>query len=249
MAYTKLDCGITESTIWQAPDTTRLVWITMLARADQNGYVGASMPGLAGLARVSLDACIAAINTLESPDTWSRTKEHDGRRIAPADGGWVLLNHSKYRAMQSADDRRERSRIAMAVLRNKRKQQATVNLSEQSYTKLAQAEAEAEAIQPPTPLRGSGRVREFPPGFENLWSAYRRKVAKSQAAKAYARLKPDDALQTQILAALQKQNASPQWLKDAGQFIPHLATWLNARRWEDELPLEDPAATPWAGAR
>jgi hypothetical protein len=117
----------------------------MLARADQNGYVGASMPGLAGLARVTLDDCIAAIRTLESPDTWSRTKEHEGRRIAPADGGWVLLNHAKYRAMQSADDRRERSRLAMASLRNKRKQELTVNPSEQSYQKLAQAEAEAEA--------------------------------------------------------------------------------------------------------
>jgi len=152
MAYTKLDAGITDSTIWQAPDATRLVWITMLAMSDQNGYVGASMPGLAGRARVALDACVTAIETLESPDEWSRTKEHDGRRIAPADGGWVLLNHAKYRAMQSADDRRERSRIAMAELRAKRKLSSTPVNGEHSLTKLterssklSQAEAEAEA--------------------------------------------------------------------------------------------------------
>jgi hypothetical protein len=125
----------------------------MLAMADQNGYVGASMPGLAGRARVALDACITAIGTLESPDEWSRTKEHEGRRIAPADGGWVLLNHAKYRAMQSADDRRERSRVAMAELRAKRKQMATGVNGEHSLTKLterssklSQAEAEAEAL-------------------------------------------------------------------------------------------------------
>lgn len=150
MAYTKLDSGITESTIWQAPDATRLVWITLLARADQNGYVGASMPGLAGLARVSLEACIEAIRTLESPDEWSRTKEHDGRRIAPADGGWVLLNHAKYREKQSADDRRERSRVAMAALRAKRRENKstkdnTLAIVNGSESKLMQAEAEAEA--------------------------------------------------------------------------------------------------------
>ena len=174
MAFTKLDCGITESTIWQAPDTTRLVWITLLARADQNGYVGASMPGLAGLARVSLDDCIVAITTLEAPDIWSRTKEHEGRRIAPADGGWVLLNHAKYRAMQSADDRRERSRLAMATLRNKRKQLSCVNAGEQSYIKLSQAEAEAEATKKDnsktTPAsraaRGSRLPIDWEPGTE-----------------------------------------------------------------------------------
>ncbi len=150
MTYTKLDAGITDSTIWQAPDTTRLVWITMLAMADQNGYVGASMPGLAGRARVALDACVEAVKTLESPDEWSRTKEHEGRRVAPADGGWVLLNHDKYRAKQNADDRRERSRIAMAELRANRKRAATPVNGEQPLTvlalgspKLSQAEAEA----------------------------------------------------------------------------------------------------------
>lgn len=148
MSYTKLDCGITDSTIWQAPDATRLVWITMLAMVDQNGYVGASMPGLAGRARVSLDACIAAVKTLESPDLWSRSKEHEGRRIAEADGGWILLNHAKYRAKQSADDRRERSRIAMAELRAKRREKAngypSLTKLPLHESKLSQAEADTD---------------------------------------------------------------------------------------------------------
>ena len=29
---------------------------------------------------------------------------------------------------------------------------------------------------------------------------------------------------------------SHDWTKDGGQFIPHAATWLNGKRWEDELP-------------
>lgn len=140
--YTKLAAGITESTIWQAPDPTRLVWITMLSLADQHGYVGASIPGLAARARVKLEDCITALDYLKAPDEYSRTREHEGRRIADAEGGWVLLNHGKYRAMQSADERRERSRLAMQKLREERR--LTKDNSEPPLTKLTQAEAEAE---------------------------------------------------------------------------------------------------------
>jgi hypothetical protein len=77
-------------------------------------------------------------------------------------------------------------------------------------------------------------VSSFPPGFEQFWQAYPRKDAKSDAAKAYARLKPDEALQATILAALRRQAQSDQWKRDGVKFVPHAATWLNGRRWEDE---------------
>ena len=169
MAYTKLDCGITESTIWQAPDPTRLVWIAMLAKADQHGFVGASIPGLAALVRVSLEACVEAVAYLEAPDKWSRTKDHDGRRIAPADGGWVLLNHAKYRAKQNADDRRERSRLAMASLRESRKILLTVGDVNKSCKMLSQAEAEAEELKTKggeiARVGASGTVDNFSPAL------------------------------------------------------------------------------------
>ena len=86
---------------------------------------------------------------------------------------------------------------------------------------------------PPSPHRG--RVHEFPPGFEAFWQAYPRKTAKPAAAKAFARLKPDERLLQAMLAAVREQTASEQWAKDGGQFIPHPATWLNGRRWEDRI--------------
>jgi hypothetical protein len=146
--FTKLDAGITDSTIWHQPDHTRLTWITMLAMADQHGYVGASIPGLASRARVPIESCVAALECFKAPDEYSRTKDHDGRRIAEAEGGWVLLNHAKYRAAQSKEDRRERSRLAMAALRARRKAEQTTGVNgDQTLTKLPQAEAEAEATK------------------------------------------------------------------------------------------------------
>ena len=41
-----------------------------------------------------------------------------------------------------------------------------------------------------------------------------------------------------LLVALEAQKKSSQWTKDNGQFIPHAATWLNGKRWEDQLAVD-----------
>lgn len=95
--FVKLFSSITDSTVWGEPDSTRLVWITMLAMTDQHGHINASVPGLAHRARVPIGDCEAALRTFLSPDPYSRTAEYDGRRIEVIDGGWRLLNYQKYR--------------------------------------------------------------------------------------------------------------------------------------------------------
>jgi len=80
--------------------------------------------------------------------------------------------------------------------------------------------------------------------FGQFWDAFPRKVAKSAALRAWGRLNPDDALRQTILGALKKAKASPDWCKDGGHFIPHPATWINGRRWEDNLsPIQGIAPT------
>lgn len=108
--YTKLFSSITESTIWSEPAGTRLVWITMLAKANRHGEVFGAVPGIARLANVTLDEAQCAIETLLAPDQWSRTPDNEGRRIAPIDGGWRLLNFAKFDAMRSASESAERRR-------------------------------------------------------------------------------------------------------------------------------------------
>lgn len=107
--YTKLFGSILASTIWREKDHVRLVWITMLAMADQDGMVEASVPGLADFARVTEEQCDDAILRLSSPDKRSRSKDFEGRRIAERDGGWRLLNYEKYRDRMSADDQRQKA--------------------------------------------------------------------------------------------------------------------------------------------
>lgn len=86
-----------------------------------------------------------------------------------------------------------------------------------------------------TPLTPQGDAR-----FSEFWKAYPRKVGKATAEKAWAKLKVTDELHSTILAALEKHKVSDQWTKDGGQYIPHPSTWLNQRRWEDELEAAQP---------
>ena len=67
-------------------------------------------------------------------------------------------------------------------------------------------------------LRSIDRELEFYPRGEN----------RQRAVKAWDKLKPDDALIDTMARAL----------------VPHASTWLNGRRWEDEIGREAPDAPP-----
>ena len=73
-------------------------------------------------------------------------------------------------------------------------------------------------------------------GFDDFWRTYPRKTGKAQAVKAWNKLKPDD--HQQAIGILPDHVAYWHRVGTATQFIPHPATWLNGRRWEDELPSE-----------
>lgn len=68
--------------------------------------------------------------------------------------------------------------------------------------------------------------------FDQLWSLYPRKVGKGQARKAFkAASKKKD-----FYELLPKLMDYVQTLEGKDkQYIPHLATWLNGERWEDEV--------------
>jgi hypothetical protein len=119
MTFTPLWNTLITSSVWQTDKDTRLVWITLLAMKDSNGKVEGSVPGLANIAGVAVEECRRALQTLSDPDPDSRTKEHEGRRIKDVDGGWVVLNHEKYRNLMA--DRREYWRNKQQERRTKMK--------------------------------------------------------------------------------------------------------------------------------
>lgn len=103
--YAKIFSTILGSSIWQEDAETRIVWITMLVMADREGVIRGSDLGLAHFARVSLDKCKEALERFKLPESHS-SDGGDGRRIESVEGGWRILNHAKYSAMLTAEDRR-----------------------------------------------------------------------------------------------------------------------------------------------
>lgn len=72
-------------------------------------------------------------------------------------------------------------------------------------------------------------------GFMTFWAAYPRKDKKAEAAKSYAKIAPDKALQARMLQSIEAFKRTEQWQEADGKYIPYAATWLNQRRWEDEI--------------
>ena len=73
--------------------------------------------------------------------------------------------------------------------------------------------------------------------FDVFWECYPSKTAKQAAVKAWQKLKPNESLFNLIMDALKKQKPNFK----VG-FIPHPATWLNGRRWEDLIFTDAPDA-------
>lgn len=121
MGYTKLFDKLVRSSIWDENDQTRIVWITLLALADRNGVVIATENYLRMAARVELEELRNALVVLLSPDPKSTSSDHAGRRIQEVEGGWLLLNHGKYRQMMRQEERQEYQRAWQARKRDKMK--------------------------------------------------------------------------------------------------------------------------------
>lgn len=162
-SYVKLFSSILDSTVWLTPPHVRLVWITMLAMADRDGIVWASVPGLANRAGVSRAECDEALEMFLSPDPDSRTPDEEGRRIRKIDGGWELINHSKHRDRMNAEDRKERDAARKAKKREEeaaKKSADSPHLSEVVRTSPHASEvvrADADSPQQSASVRTSPR--------------------------------------------------------------------------------------------
>ena len=75
-----------------------------------------------------------------------------------------------------------------------------------------------------------------PDRFLGFWKFYPIHTSKQAAIRAWDRLKPSDELIAEIGKALRRQMATDLWTRGIG--IPYPATYLNQRRWEDEIAKE-----------
>ena len=70
--------------------------------------------------------------------------------------------------------------------------------------------------------------------FDEFYKVYPKKVAKEQAIKAWRKIKPNDELFDKIIKSIKSQGLADR----DKQFVPNPATWLNGKRWEDEVAVK-----------
>lgn len=128
-----------------------------------------------------------------------------------------LSNWSKWQAVDGLEKIKEQNRERKAKERARKK---------------ALQESNKKTEKEPSPMERR---------FAAFWAVYPKKVGKGAAEKSFAKYKPDDELTNRMIKAVQAARRSEQWQKDGGQYIPNPATWLNQKRWEDEI---QPAAAP-----
>lgn len=70
--------------------------------------------------------------------------------------------------------------------------------------------------------------------FNTLWASYPKRVGRGAAENSFKKINPGEDLFKKIVSAVELAKKSEQWKKENGQFIPHLSTFLNQKRWEDD---------------
>jgi len=71
--------------------------------------------------------------------------------------------------------------------------------------------------------------------FNRFWNVYPKKKSKGDAEKAFRALNPDEPMVESMISKVKELAKTRDWLKDNGQFIPHPASWINSKGWEDEV--------------
>ena len=175
-------------------------------------------------------------NVIGVTDTWiDKHIDTPGFCIALSKVGWLILDRagdtvsirfpkferhngqtSKHRALTAI-------RVALKRGRNGNDIDETISLPE----KRREEKKNKDPPEPPSDIE-----IDIDQGFIEFWSAYPKKQNKVAAQKAWRKLRPAPELREQIHAGLAAQRESRQWVEG---FIPHASTWLNGRRWEDEV--------------
>lgn len=234
MSYSKLDSGIIHSSIWSEDDRIVRLWITLLAMKQFDGRVESSIPGLARAANIPIEDCERGLKKLMSPDPYSRSKEHDGRRITEIEGGWFVLNHEKYRDKRDRADYYRKWRAQRAA-----QQKAQQKDCAQPHTD-TDTDTDINNMSKPKPLKHLFQVFEqsralYPGAKRGLETEFKDFKKKHSDWKKVLPL---------IQPAIEKEIAYKQGLVSSGQFCPqwkNFKTWLNQRCWEAEYP--DPIQT------
>lgn len=246
--YNKLYTKILDSSVWLEPHPTRIVWITLLAAMDEDGFAQfSSVRNLANRAMVTPEEAEKAVATLEAPDAESGIKAHEGRRIERVDGGWIVMNAGTYRDVVTRAERQRMNRERVARFRAKKAGNAVCNAP------VMQSESDTDAVSESkknTLARKSRRVSKPDPQFDEIRAAYPKRAGGDRlqgALSAYRARLREGATHEMILNGVRRYAAFCEATDKVGTpYVQQLATFLGTNRsylelWNPPPKAETPA--------
>ncbi len=142
---------------------------------------------------------------------------------------------------EQAQKRRERDRERQRVRRNPQTSAESADKGSEQKVSLHPSKTQPPKLLPSPPKGAHGFKNRFP----EFWLACRRKRGKGGAEKAYLKAireiggdDPHGVLMV-ALAAIDRE-----WANLEIEHVPYPATWLNDRRWEDEIVPNGRGAVP-----
>ena len=196
-------------------DTMILVWLQLLLLAGRVNHDGllvlsnTEIPYTEEMMATQFDVELKTV--LLAIETFKRFG-----MVEIIDDIYHITNWAKHQATEGMEKIREQNRERKKAERERRK----------ALEPAAAAPALPAASEEKTPMQRR---------FDRFWKAYPKKVGKGAAEKSFAKYKPDDALTDTMIRSVEAHKHTTQWQRDGGQYIPNPATWLNQRRWEDEV--------------
>ena len=238
MGFAKIHSGIVDSSINEEELHVRWLWVVLLTRANEDGNVFGTINSLARAANIPLEQAQDAMDVLTSPDHNSTSEAEEGRRVIPLDGNqWFIVNHEYYRDIYNYEKKKEQGRVRVQRFRAKTSEKdnellgGNAHVTESNPIQMADTSMQIPEDISHTSASGPPVV-DFQTDFWDRWPTGR-KVDRKKCERFFNRLQKKD----QEAAT---GSALDAWLEEFArrdrQFVPHPYTWLNNRRWEDDLP-------------
>lgn len=221
--------------VWEWSQAESASLLLMLALADHADDDGLCYPGVERLARKCRISPRSVQRHLKELEGIGEIRVDVGRGVTVQGGATnryrITVNASGQPRTQSGVNLTGGDKPGLEVVTNRAgsgdialSPESSVEPSERTVIPLTPGGGEASSIQSKMNLLD---------GFAEFWAEYPRKVKKDKALAAWKR-KRCAAIREEIMLALAMQKTWPQWLKKAGQFIPHPTTWLNGGEWQNE---------------
>ena len=215
-----------------------LVFTNLLAHTGKDGTVDKHFRAIADETGLTLDEVKAAIAVLEAADPESRSQDEEGARIVRMDEhrawGWRVVNHGKYRAIRSEEDRAEQNRLAQQRFREKQ----AADYSKQSKPRVSAV----------SPCRGRGKKQRQEAEARSMSKETKETPAFAavdclKSEEIPAESKPDKRTKNAKLAALPVPEypserefdafVADEFLDNIGTYRGNLYADLCARKWHE----------------